>query len=100
MRRVAWLLLLLFVFAIPWEYSLDLGEGLGNVARFAGLLALLAAIPAVLQSGRLRSLSGMHWVVLALFLWFCLSCFWTIDLATTLVKLRGFFQEMMIVWLV
>ena len=56
MRRVEWLLLLLFVFAIPWEYSLELGEGLGNVGRFVGLLALLAAIPAVLQSGRMRSL--------------------------------------------
>jgi O-antigen ligase len=100
MRRVAWLLLLLFVFAIPWEYSLDLGAGLGNVARFVGALALLAAIPAVLQSGRMRSLSLMHWVVLALFLWFCIGCFWTIDSAATLAKLRGYFQEMMILWLV
>ena len=26
MRRIAWGLLLVFVFAIPWEYSLDAGE--------------------------------------------------------------------------
>ena len=100
MSRVEWLLLLLFVFAIPWEYSLELGEGLGNVGRFVGLLALLAAIPAVLQSGRMRSLSLMHWVALGLFFWFCLGCFWTIDSAATLAKLRGYFQEMMILWLV
>ncbi len=54
MRRIAWVLLLLFAFAIPWEYSLDLGEPLGNVARIAGLLVLLAAVPAVLQAGRMR----------------------------------------------
>ena len=28
MRRIAWALLLLFVFAIPWEYSLDLERAL------------------------------------------------------------------------
>ena len=54
MRKASWVLLLLFVFAIPWEYSLDLGEPLGNVARMAGLLLLLVAIPAVLQAGRVR----------------------------------------------
>ena len=55
MRRVAWVLLLLFAFAIPWEYSLDLGEPLGNVARIAGLLTLLAAVPAVFEAGRMRT---------------------------------------------
>ncbi len=79
MRRIAWVLLLLFAFAIPWEYSLDLGEPLGNVARIAGLLVLLAAIPAVLQAGRMRTPSAFCWLVLALYLWFCCTCFWTID---------------------
>ena len=51
MRRIAWLLLLLFAFTIPWEYSLELGEPLGNIARVVGLLVLLAAIPALFQSG-------------------------------------------------
>jgi O-antigen ligase len=100
MRRIAWALLLLFAFAIPWEYSLDLGEPLGNVARIAGLLLLLAAIPAVFRSGRLRQPGSMQWLVLAFYLWFCWSCFWTIDPAATLEKMRGYFQEMMVVWLV
>ena len=100
MRRIAWGLLLVFTFAIPWEYSLNLGEPLGNAARIAGLLLLLAAIPAVLQAGRLRAPGPMQWVVLAFFLWFCCSYFWTIEPLATLDKLRGYFQEMMIVWLV
>ena len=55
MRRVAWGLLVLFAFAIPWEYSLELGAWLGNIARVTRVLLLvLAAIPAVLQTGRLR----------------------------------------------
>ena len=100
MRRIAWILLLLFAFAIPWEYSLDLGEPLGNVARIAGLLVLLAAVPAICQAGRIRTPNAFCWITLALYLWFCCTCFWSIDSAVTLEKLRGYFQEMMIVWLV
>jgi O-antigen ligase len=100
MRRIAWLLLLLFAFVIPWEYSLDLGVPLGNIARLAGLLVLLAAIPAVLASGRLRAPGPMLWLVMALYLWFCCTYFWTIEPLATLDKMRGFFQVMMIVWLV
>jgi O-Antigen ligase len=100
MRRVAWGLLLVFVFAIPWEYSLDLGEPLGNIARIAGLVLLLAAIPAVFQAGRMRSPAALQWLVLALLLWFCCSYFWAIEPQATLTRMRGYFQEMMIVWLV
>jgi O-antigen ligase len=100
MRQIAWVLLLLFAFAIPWEYSLDLGEPLGNIARIAGILLLLVAIPAVLQAGRLRTPGPMQWLVLAFYLWFCCSYLWTIEPLATLEKMRGYFQEMMIVWLV
>ena len=100
MRRLAWGMLLVFVFAIPWEYSLDLGAPWGNVARIAGLIALLMAVPAVLQTGRLRNPGPMQWLILALYLWFCCTYFWTIEPHVTLAKLRGYFQEMMIVWLI
>jgi O-antigen ligase len=100
MRRAAQSFLLLFVFAIPWEYSLDLGEPIGNVARVAGVLTLLAAIPAVLQSGRMRIWSAFHILTLILFLFFVCSYLWTVDPTATLIKIRAWFQEMMIVWFV
>ena len=100
MRRVAWGLLLTFAFTIPWEYSLNLGEPWGHVARIAGILALLAAILAVLQQGRVRTLGPIQWLVLAFYLWMCTSYFWSIAPDVTLEKMRGFFQELMIVWLV
>lgn len=100
MRRAAWVLLLVFAFAIPWEYSLDLGEPLGNIARFTGLLVLVVAIPAVLQAGRVRTPGVLQWLVMGLYVWFCCTYFWTIDSAATLEKMRSYFQEMMIVWLV
>jgi len=100
MRIAARGLLLLFVFTIPWEYSLDLGEPLGNVARIAGLLLLLAAIPAVFQAGRMRTPGPMQGLVLAFYLWLCCSYFWTIDPEVTLSRMRAYFQEIMIVYLV
>jgi len=100
MRRVAWFLLLVFAFAIPWEYSLDLGQPFGNAARIAGLLLLFAAVPAVFQAGRIRTPGLFQWLTLALYLWFCCSYLWTVDPASTLERVRGYFQEMMIVWLV
>lgn len=100
MRRIAWLLLLIYTFSIPWEYSLDLGAPLGNVARIAGLLVLVAAVPAVLGSGRIRSPGPVQWLVLVLYLWFCCSFLWTIDRIATFDKVRGSLQELMIVWLV
>ncbi len=100
MRRLAQFLLVIFTFAVPWELALDLGEPWGPVARIAGILLLLAAIPAVFQAATMRTPGAMQWLVLALYLWFCCSCFWTIDQAASLEKLRAYFQEMMLVWLV
>ncbi len=99
MRRIAWFLLLVFIFAIPWEYSLVLPDPYGNIARIAGLLVLIAAVPAVLQAGRMRAPGTIHWLVLAYFLWFCCTALWTIEPLLTLEKIRGYFQETMIVWL-
>jgi O-antigen ligase len=100
MRRLTWILLIVFIFTIPWEYSLDLGSPLGNAARIAGVLVLLAAVPAVIEAGQVRKPGVMQWLVLALYLWMCTTYLWTIDGAASLAKMRGNFQELMIVWLV
>lgn len=100
MRQLVRILLLLFAFAVPWEYSLDLAGPVGNIARILGLLVLTAAIPTLMLTGRIRRPGGLQWLTLALFAWLCCSCFWTIEQAATLARLRGYFQVMMVVWLV
>ena len=100
MRKAAQVLLVLFVFAIPWEYSLDWGAPIGNIARILGLMAALAAVLAVLRVGRFRKVCQLHWLTLALYLWLCCSFFWTLTPQRTLAHLRGYAQEMMLVWLV
>lgn len=100
MDRIAAWLLMLYVFAVPWEYSLDLGEPLGNAARIAGALLLVVAIPLVLQRGGLRRWGALQWLVLALYLFFVCSYFWTVDGDATGEKIRAYAQVMMAVWLI
>ncbi|MFP5235624.1 MAG: O-antigen ligase family protein [Acidobacteriota bacterium] len=98
MRRLAWMLLLLFAFAIPWEYSLDLGAPWGNIARLAGLALLAVMLPAVLQTGRIRPPAPFHIAVLLWLLWLCCSALWSIVASTTVAHLPGYFEEAMIAW--
>lgn len=99
MRTAAWLLLVLFVFSIPWEYSLDLGEPWGNIARIAGVTLLLVAIPCVLQAGRIRALGPLQCLALALYAWMSCTTLWSIDRAASLDHIRGMFQVMLVVWM-
>jgi O-antigen ligase len=99
MQRVTVGLLTLFAFAVPWEYSLDAGEPFGNVARILGILLLLAAVPVVLMAREMRRPGLVQWLVLALYLYFACSYFWTVEQEATLEKIRAYFQVMMVVWL-
>jgi O-antigen ligase len=99
MRRLAWGVLLVFAFTVPWEHSLEFPEPFGSPARLAGILLLLVGIPAVLEAGGLRAPGPLQWLTLAFFLWFFASLLWSIDVVTTAEKLRAYFQEMMAVWL-
>lgn len=100
MRRVARVFLILFVFAIPWEYSLDFGAHFGNIARILGVVTAFAAVLGVLQSVEMKRLRALHWLTAALYLWFSVSYFWTTTPEATLSHLRWYAQEMMLVWLV
>ena len=99
MRRVAWTLLVLFAFTVPWEYSLDLGAPWGNVARIVGLALLAVAIAAVFQSASIRRPGSVQWLTLIFVLWLCSSALWSIDPRATAAHLPGYLQETMIVWL-
>jgi O-antigen ligase len=99
MQRVTVGLLTLFAFAVPWEYSLDVGEPFGNVARILGILLLVAAVLMVLVAREMRSPGLVQWLVLGLYLYFVCSCFWTVEQEATLEKIRAYFQVMMVVWL-
>ena len=100
MERLTIALLMLFTFAVPWEYSLDLGEPFGNAARLLGIMLLAAALPSVLSRREIRRPGVVAWLVLALYLYFAWSYFWTVDAEATVEKMKAYFQVMMAVWIV
>jgi O-antigen ligase len=99
-RRLTVALLMLYAFAVPWEYSLDIGEPLGNAARILGILLVVTAVPSALMREGLRRPGAVQWLVLVFYLYFMCSYFWTVEQDATVEKMRAYFQVMMIVWLV
>ena len=99
MQRLTIILLTLYAFSVPWEYSLDWGEPLGNVARILGLLLMLTGVLAVLERREMAKPGAIQWLVLAFYLYFACSYFWTVDAVATVEKMRAYFQVMMIVWI-
>jgi O-antigen ligase len=89
---------MLYCFAVPWEYSLELGEPFGNVARAVGALLLLTVVPLVLMGRDLRRPGLLQCLVLGLYVYFAGSYFWTVDPVATLEKMRAYFQVMVVVW--
>lgn len=99
MSRLTVALLVLYAFAVPWQYALDLGEPLGNPARILGVLMLVAAIPAVLSRPSWHPPGLLPSLVLLIFLYLSATYLWSIDPSTTLDKIRAYFQVMMVVWI-
>jgi O-antigen ligase len=100
MRRLTLASLMIFAFAVPWEYSLDIGEPYGNVARILGLLLLVLTLAEFALDRNMRSPGILQWLVLSFYLYFACSYFWTVESEVTLEKMRAYFQVMMIVWII
>src|SRR4051812_32018877 len=100
MRSFTRAMLLGLAFAIPWEYSLDLGPPYGNIARILSVALLLAAALGVVRTGIVRSPGSLQWLSVALFLWLCCSILWTLDRTESLRHVRTYAQEVMILWAV
>jgi O-antigen ligase len=91
---------MIFAFSVPWEYSLDIGEPYGNIARVVGLLLLALTVAEFVMDRSLRSPGIVQWLVLSFYLYFACTYFWTAEADVTLEKMRAYFQVMMIVWIV
>lgn len=98
-RFAAWLLFL-FAFSVPWEYSLDFGEPVGNIARVVSVALLAMMTVAVLLRGGMKRLGVVMWLALAFYLYFAASYFWTVDTVASLEKMRAYLQVMAAAWLV
>ncbi|RDI95090.1 hypothetical protein DV704_08435 [Meiothermus sp. QL-1] len=96
MARLAYSVLWLYVFTLPWENVL-LIPGLGTLSRYVGILAALATLAYVLTSGRVR-LHWVHLVALGFVLLSVLSYFWSIAPQDTLERILQYGLLWMFFW--
>jgi len=96
MRKLAFLILLAFIFVIPTEKIL-LFSGIGSIGKVLGMLAMATWGASALLRGEIRRLNLFHVVVVLFVLWNAASMFWSVDGAATFGRIITWFQLALLV---
>jgi O-antigen ligase len=99
LAKLAFFFLWLVAFAMPWENALVV-PGFGTVSRVVGVLAFVAGVLAVVDSGRIRVPAIQHRIMGMFIAWAALSYFWSFDPPRTQVEAVSFLQLLALVWLI
>lgn len=100
MRSAAYWLTVAFIFTIPWENAIQLGE-FGRVSKGLGFLTAAVWVGSVLVRGWLRPLEAFQKAYFAFLVWGGLSIYWSIDSPETLrgfLTLTQIFIMLLIIW--
>lgn len=95
-RRITFLLSLLFIFLLPWEDSIST-SGWGSLARVVGLLLAGLWLATILMEGRFRKPHLFHFLVLLFFLWNFVSVYWSLDASGTRQRITTYSQIFLLV---
>ena len=101
MKRLAFGILVVFVFSIPLENSFVF-SGAGTISRAVGIVALFVGIISLFLPRRLEVRPpSLFLAVMSLFVfWSLLSYFWSINPGATLGRAQTFAQLLAMVWLI
>jgi O-antigen ligase len=99
LQKAAYVFLWLFAFAMPWENALRI-PGFGTVSRAVGLAAFGVGLMAVLDSGRLRTPTVQHILMVLFVTWVGLTYFWSFEPSRTRIAAITFLQLLAMVWLI
>lgn len=97
--RLAFLLLLLLTFTIPWEKSLVI-PGIGTVARLAGSLALVGGVIAATLRRHVRPPNLALGVAAVFVLWSVASRLWSLNVDATVARSLTLLQLLLMAYLV
>lgn len=98
-ERVAWVLLCLFVFSIPWEKSVWV-PGVGTLTRLLGIIAFSAfAIVAVRRRSIRPPNLAIVWAAL-LVLWSAFTYRWSLDPQATATRVFTLVELFAMLWLI
>jgi O-antigen ligase len=89
LRSVSIWLSLLFVFSVPWENALQIGE-IGRASKVLGYLTFLVWGLAVLAHKRLRKLDGLQQAFFLFLIWNGLTLYWSVDPVATLSAFKTY----------
>lgn len=98
-RAVAWPLLWVLVFSIPWEKSLMVA-GVGTITRLLGVLAVLAGMATVIERRRFRRPNLALLLAAAFVLWNAMTLLWSYAPAATEAKALTLGQLLVMIWLI
>ena len=99
MRKLTFIMLLFFVFTIPWQ-SIILFEGLGTFTRLLGLMVAGLAILNVFTLKHIKEMPLLLWLMIAFVVWSLLSYFWSVSEASTIARFITNIQLLAMVWLI
>ena len=100
MRKITYWLAVILIFIVPWEDSLSVST-LGSLARVMGLVVAVFWVATILLEGRFRKPHLFHVLVLLFFLWNFVSLFWSLDIESTIQRIKTYsqiFLLMLIFW--
>jgi O-antigen ligase len=100
MRTLAFILLWLYVFTLPWDYTLQFGDPIGSAGRVAGLLALAGWLLLIGTHSRMRRPRVFHIAAAVYLAIVAASLFWTTDPESTVQCVRSYVQSVMVVWVI
>jgi O-antigen ligase len=97
-RRIAYWLSIFLIFIIPWEDSISILT-IGSIARLVGFVAAAFWAGAMLLEGRFRKPHLFHALVLLFFLWNFITIFWSLDIESTMQRIKTYSQVFLLLLL-
>lgn len=91
MRNFTYLLSIIFIFLIPCENTITVGD-FGTLNRTIGVLLASTWLFSVLKNGVFRKFQLFHIIAFLFILWNITSAFWSIDLDETLSRIKTYLQ--------
>lgn len=99
LNRIAWALLVVFVFSVPFEKALQL-PAIGTASRLLGLLAFLAGAVALFQRGALRAPNAVFLLSALFTAWSGATVLWSLAPSASIARFLTFAQLLAMAWLV
>jgi O-antigen ligase len=97
--RIAWALLWLLVFSIPWEKSVWVPH-VGTISQLLGMAAFAAGAIEAVRRGSVRRPNAVLIAAALLACWFAATYFWSLDPPATVVRIKTFAELLALLWLI